>query len=90
MFYLECYGDHRDLLKAYRRQRLVRTWCSHCATWHDADDFEKELFKPVSSETMLRLPKPKGCEQCAQTGFTGRTAIYEIETIHDVSSVRCE
>lgn len=64
-------------------QRLVRTLCAHCATWHDADDFEKELFKPVSSAEVLRLPKPKGCEQCAHTGFTGRTAIYEIVPVDD-------
>lgn len=25
-------------------QRLVRTLCAHCATWHDADDFEKNCL----------------------------------------------
>ncbi len=31
----------------------------------------------------LKLPQPKGCEQCSHTGFTGRTAIYEIVPIDE-------
>ncbi|WP_180170330.1 type II secretion system ATPase GspE [Acinetobacter sp. YH12027] len=64
-------------------QRLVRTLCRHCATWHDADDFEKDLFKHLDTSTELKLPQPKGCEQCSHTGFTGRTAIYEIVPIDE-------
>ena len=64
-------------------QRLVRTLCRHCATWHEADDFEKELFKHLDRSVDLKLPQPKGCEQCSHTGFTGRTAIYEIVPIDE-------
>ena len=64
-------------------QRLVRTLCSQCATWHDADDFEQELFKHVTDATDLKLPQPKGCEHCSHTGFTGRTAIYEIVPVDE-------
>nr|WP_315278425.1 type II secretion system ATPase GspE [uncultured Acinetobacter sp.] len=64
-------------------QRLVRTLCSQCATWHDADDFEQELFKSVTDATDLKLPQPKGCEHCSHTGFTGRTAIYEIVPVDE-------
>ncbi|AYO55542.1 type II secretion system ATPase GspE [Acinetobacter wuhouensis] len=64
-------------------QRLVRTLCSHCHTWREADDFEKEVFKPVSTDFNLKLPVPNGCDHCSHTGFTGRTAIYEIVPIDE-------
>lgn len=64
-------------------QRLVRTLCSHCHTWREADDFEKDVFKSVSLESNLKLPVPNGCDFCSHTGFTGRTAIYEIVPIDE-------
>ena len=64
-------------------QRLVRTLCVHCHTWHEADPFQAELFKQLSAEPVLKLPQPQGCEQCSHTGFSGRTAIYEIVPIDD-------
>ncbi|WP_336953595.1 type II secretion system ATPase GspE [Acinetobacter sp. AS167] len=64
-------------------QRLVRTLCSHCHTWREADDFEKDVFKPVSLESNLKLPVPNGCDFCSHMGFTGRTAIYEIVPIDE-------
>jgi general secretion pathway protein E len=64
-------------------QRLVRTLCSHCATWHVADQFELQLFSHLNVGEKLELPQPKGCEHCSHTGFTGRTAIYEILPIDE-------
>ncbi|RKG36597.1 type II secretion system ATPase GspE [Acinetobacter rongchengensis] len=64
-------------------QRLVRTLCAHCHTWRDADQFEKDVFRPVSIDLNLQLPVPNGCDYCSHTGFTGRTAIYEIVPIDE-------
>ncbi|AMW77940.1 type II secretion system protein GspE [Acinetobacter sp. TGL-Y2] len=64
-------------------QRLVRTLCSHCHTLRDSDDFEHEIFRTVSQESIIKLPQPKGCEHCSHTGFSGRTAIYEIAPVDD-------
>ncbi len=64
-------------------QRLVRTLCPHCHTWHDADATEVEMFKFIQTDPHLKIPEPKGCEQCSHTGFSGRTAIYEIVPIDD-------
>ncbi len=64
-------------------QRLVRTLCIHCHTWRDADHFEHEIFKTISQESSIQLPQPKGCEHCSHTGFSGRTAIYEIAPVDD-------
>ena len=64
-------------------QRLVRTLCPHCATWKDADAFEKNLFEYIEHPQDLRLPQPHGCERCGNTGFRGRTAIYEIVPVDE-------
>lgn len=64
-------------------QRLVRTLCPHCHTWHEADAIELEMFKHIQLDTNLKLPQPQGCEQCSHTGFSGRTAIYEIVPVDD-------
>ncbi|MFV5525675.1 type II secretion system ATPase GspE [Acinetobacter variabilis] len=64
-------------------QRLVRTLCPHCATWKDADAFEKNLFEHIEHSQDLRLPQPHGCERCGNTGFSGRTAIYEIVPVDE-------
>lgn len=64
-------------------QRLVRTLCSHCATWYEADDFEKQLFSTVQSELNFKLPQAQGCDHCSHTGFIGRTAIYEIVPVDE-------
>jgi len=64
-------------------QRLVRTLCPHCATWKDADAFEKNLFEHIEHPQDLRLPQPHCCERCGNTGFSGRTAIYEIVPVDE-------
>lgn len=66
-------------------QRLVRKVCKKCAK------FEKpsaEEFKKIKKElrgipeipkinASLKIPKAMGCEECNQTGYKGRTGIYE-------------
>ena len=65
-------------------QRLVRTLCSHCHSWRDADDFEKKIFQHLENQEQdLKLPIPKGCDYCSHTGFMGRTAIYEIALVDE-------
>jgi len=64
-------------------QRLVRTLCPHCMTWREADTFEKQVFQNIEHPQDLKLPQPQGCERCGNTGFSGRTAIYEIVPVDD-------
>ena len=65
-------------------QRLVRTLCSHCHSWRDADDYEKKIFQHLENQEQdLKLPIPKGCDYCSHTGFMGRTAIYEIAPVDE-------
>lgn len=64
-------------------QRLVRTLCPHCHTWQTADPIQAKLFQEIGQTDTIQLPKPVGCDKCNQTGFKGRTAIYEVVPIDD-------
>lgn len=64
-------------------QRLVRTLCPHCHTWHDADPSQAQLFAEIGVQDSVKLPTPVGCDKCNNSGFKGRTAIYEVVSIDD-------
>ena len=61
-------------------QRLVRRNCQQC--------LEAETIKPLM-RINLDLPpdevfyRGKGCDQCHNTGFSGRLAVYELLTLDD-------
>lgn len=64
-------------------QRLVRTLCGKCVGWRAPDTAEIELFAAAGLPAPKQVPNPQGCEHCNQTGFRGRTAIYEVVPIDD-------
>lgn len=64
-------------------QRLVRTLCAHCHTWALADAYQTQIFTEIGEVGEIKLPKPVGCEKCNQSGFRGRTAIYEVVPVDD-------
>jgi type IV pilus assembly protein PilB len=58
-------------------QRLTRTLCSHCKR-------ESTLDASVLDEHGLagaRVFESVGCVRCAQTGYRGRTGIYEVMAV---------
>jgi general secretion pathway protein E len=69
-------------------QRLVRMLCNACATpVNDAAHVPpevvqelEEMGKPLQS---FRFRAPAGCAQCSNTGYRGRTAIYELMSAND-------
>lgn len=60
-------------------QRLVRKICPYCAqeVAMDAKDLA-DLGLNIQSKGMIRLKHGKGCVKCRNTGYKGRTGIYEI------------
>jgi general secretion pathway protein E len=65
-------------------QRLVRLLCPHC----------KEEYRPPLRELKTMFPgrvdldkavfyRPKGCDNCRGTGYTGRQGIFELLTMSD-------
>ena len=64
-------------LLASLAQRLVRTICPECA----ADYFPpKEVLQELGcdGDKQIRLSRGKGCSDCYDSGFKGRTGIYEL------------
>ena len=60
-------------------QRLVRKVCVHCKEKYDPDDHELKLIglkKDRIAEKVLY--KSQGCRECRDTGFLGRTGIFEL------------
>jgi len=61
-------------------QRLVRKVCRNCAE-PDTREYVKELANDLGTRGYDGDPDFRtgaGCDQCHQTGFSGRTAIFEI------------
>ena len=65
-----------SVVRAFIAQRLVRTVCPDCAEHVEYPErYFKEIGCPIPPGQQLR--RGKGCENCRQTGYRGRMAIYE-------------
>lgn len=59
-------------------QRLVRIACPFCRTTHSPDPLIiKEMKLEGQPLDRLNLFEVKGCEKCSNTGYWGRTGIFE-------------
>jgi general secretion pathway protein E len=72
-------------LAASLAQRLVRLLCKHCKEPYQVS--KGELFEVGLTQEDLNEPgqiyRAVGCEACNQTGYRGRTGIYEILIVDD-------
>ncbi|MBW2630667.1 MAG: type II secretion system ATPase GspE [Deltaproteobacteria bacterium] len=65
-------------------QRLVRTLCPECREAYEPDD--KSLAKIGIDRDMLKdrkIYRKRGCPACMNTGYRGRTAIFEMMLLDD-------
>jgi type IV pilus assembly protein PilB len=83
-------------LEAVAAQRLVRRICEDCKETFPVSEFQlqriTELFQAIPPEEVAQYkldPKQKmvfygkGCEQCGNSGYKGRIAIYEVIDVDD-------
>ncbi|WP_067583397.1 type II secretion system ATPase GspE [Endozoicomonas ascidiicola] len=63
-------------------QRLVRVLCKHCRQPYPATTEEMNLMS-CDSSTTVKLYRAVGCAECNQSGYRGRTGIYEILPIDE-------
>ena len=63
-------------------QRLVRVLCNHCKAPYSADAAECALLgiDPAQPPTLYHA---RGCAECHQQGYRGRTGIYELVVFDD-------
>ncbi|MCK5576402.1 MAG: Flp pilus assembly complex ATPase component TadA, partial [Sphingomonadales bacterium] len=62
-------------LNAILAQRLVRRLCPHCKTPIPPT---AQHLKWLEGVNVQQLHHPAGCERCQNTGYHGRTVLYEI------------
>jgi type IV pilus assembly protein PilB len=63
-------------------QRLARTLCTHCKrrTVLSVDSLRAAGFEAVFD---IEAYEPVGCARCGNSGYKGRTGIYEVMTLSD-------
>jgi general secretion pathway protein E len=72
-------------LSGIMAQRLVRTLCPHCKS--PDGELSDEVWDSIGGAWKIPKPatvyRPVGCPECRQTGFRGRTGIYELVTVSE-------
>lgn len=63
-------------------QRLVRTICPYCKESYVPDEREIETLSIANTKETV-LYRGKGCKMCRQTGYRGRTAVFELLVINE-------
>ncbi|MEO0264504.1 MAG: type II secretion system ATPase GspE [candidate division WOR-3 bacterium] len=64
-------------ITAILAQRLVRKVCPFCAEYYEPRNAEKELLSRFAGGNSFLLRVGRGCERCLNTGFLGRTGVFE-------------
>ena len=58
-------------------QRLVRVICPHCKMETKPDKAAERRLN-ISALGLTTVWKGRGCDQCRETGYRGRTGVYEL------------
>ncbi|HHB11909.1 MAG TPA: type II secretion system protein GspE [Chromatiales bacterium] len=68
-------------------QRLVRLVCPECRRAHPADESEIQLLRAADPDLDEQDPpflySPVGCPSCNNTGYSGRSGIYELVIVDE-------
>jgi general secretion pathway protein E len=59
-------------------QRLIRLSCPHCSVKVAPSDTLKKIYKSEMGEDLKEFNKGEGCTYCHQTGYLGRTGVFEL------------
>jgi type IV pilus assembly protein PilB len=71
-------------VEAVQAQRLVRRICVECRTeFEPSDELLMELQLPLDTARQYSFYYGKGCPRCNNSGYKGRTGLYEIMDITD-------
>jgi general secretion pathway protein E len=64
-------------------QRLVRCLCPACRRPAPPTDSESALMAGLGVAPMQRLYQPVGCTECGNSGYRGRTGVYELVQVDE-------
>jgi CheY-like chemotaxis protein len=71
-------GMMADSILGIVAQRLIKKLCPHCRIVKPVSAAEREQMQPFTSVIPSETAHPVGCPRCAETGYFGREAVYEI------------
>jgi general secretion pathway protein E len=73
-------------------QRLVRTLCVHCKS--PDGELKDDVWDSIGGAWNIPKPdtiyRPIGCPECRQTGFRGRTGLYELLSVTEAFAQRIQ
>jgi type IV pilus assembly protein PilB len=65
-------------------QRLVRKLCEKCRAPHKLPERAiLDIGFTAEEAKTVQIFKPSGCDHCNNTGYKGRTALYEVMQVDD-------
>lgn len=71
-------------LRAVVGQRLVRKICKNCKAEYTLEPQEKIWLKGIDPKALrFKYYHGEGCQQCGNTGYVGRTGVYELLELDD-------
>ena len=79
-------ADSTSSVEAFIAQRLVRVICDKCK---DSSQLSAATYQQLTGLGMkiesrkLKIFRGKGCKTCNNTGYIGRTGIYEILVVNE-------
>jgi general secretion pathway protein E len=62
-------------------QRMVRRVCPYCGMLREPEPDDKAAYEQEMQEVLTGFHYGTGCDLCAQTGYLGRTCIFEVMLI---------
>jgi len=72
-------------LRAVIGQRLIRKICQNCKVKYSLSDQEKVWLNGLGSDiNQHTFYQGEGCHHCSNTGYIGRTGVYELLELDDV------
>ena len=70
-------------VSAVINQRLVRRVCPHCCSLREASEEERLAYEEEMGKTRTQFYYGAGCNFCANTGYLGRTGVFEVLVVSD-------
>ncbi len=64
-------------------QRLARKVCDRCMTLDDVSSEERLAYELEMGNSPARFARGQGCNFCAETGYHGRTGVFEVLTMSE-------
>lgn len=72
-------------LEAVVSQRLIRRLCEFCKEEYEPTELDLDAvnFPYEKGKEKIKLFKPVGCKECANTGYRGRGGVHEVLVVSD-------